>query len=214
MRRLTIWRRDIALHKIMTKYILNSGGITSSVEKAIKFYTEMVSDLGANPKILMCYFAQPREYWEMKFADDQVNLLKYFPENIKPTFTLAFPNKFIDQINETNVVFIRGGDDHLIKYWLKQFDLPNIWNNKVVVGSSAGSHVLSTHFWTCDWRECMDGLGILPIKFLAHFKSDYGSVDPRGPVDWDSGFIELRDYKNTNLPIHAPEEGDYVVIEQ
>ncbi len=82
----------------------------------------------------------------------------------------------------------------------------------MVAGSSAGSDALVKHFWTCDWRKCMDGLGILPVKFLPHFESDYGNNDPRGPIDWHKGYSELEQYGNTSLPIHAPHEGDFVVI--
>lgn len=60
----------------------------------------------------------------------------------------------------------------------------------------------------------MDGLGILPIKFLAHYKSDFGASDPRGPIDWEKAYDELSKYGDTSLPIHALEEGYFVIINQ
>ena len=60
----------------------------------------------------------------------------------------------------------------------------------------------------------MDGLGILPIKFLAHYKSEYGADDPRGPINWESALEELKNYGDTSLPVHALKEGGYVVIEK
>jgi peptidase E len=94
-------------------------------------------------------------------------------EDIKPKFELAFPNKFIEQIKNNEAIIIHGGDDKLLLYWLKQYNLPEIWEGKVIAGSSAGSDVLVKQFWTCDWRLIMDGLGILPIKFIPHYKSSY-----------------------------------------
>jgi len=67
--------------------------------------------------------------------------------------------------------------------------------------------------WTLDWRQCIDGLGILPIKFIPH----YGSVDPddpRGSIDWQKAYDELEAYGDPTSPIHALEEGQYIIIEQ
>lgn len=196
----------------MTKYILNSGRAMTSADRGRKFFDEIFKGLGRNPKLLICNFALARDRWEEKFAGD----LQYFKEvfdDIEPVLTLAFPDKFEQQIKENDAVFIHGGDDHLIQYWLKKYDLQKIWKGKVVAGSSAGSDVLSKHFWTCDWRQCFDGLGILPIKFLAHYKSEYGINDPRGPVDWEKGYEELEKYCDANLPIYALKEGEFEVFE-
>ena len=59
----------------------------------------------------------------------------------------------------------------------------------------------------------MEGLGIFPIKFLAHFKSKYGEDDPRGPIDWDKAYAELKEYGEKDLPIYALEEGDWKYFE-
>ncbi len=198
----------------MTKYILNSGGFRNKPDLAKKFFAEMVKGLGGTPRVLVCCFAQAREDWETKFAADKGTIFDLFPVGVKPTLELAFPDKFEEQSKSSDVIYIHGGDDHLVLYWLGKFDMSKIWDGKVVATSSASSNVLSKYFWTCDWRETMDGLGILPIKFLAHYKSSYGEDDPRGPIDWEKGYEELRGYKDSELPIHALKEGEYVIIEQ
>ena len=197
----------------MTKYVVNSGNMKNYPEKTKKFFAEVVRDLGVNPKILLCFFANVREDWEERFDEDSKILKDFFQSDINPTFSLAMPDSFKNQVQESDAVYIHGGDDHLLQYWLKQFDAPNIWEGKVVATNSASSHALAKHFWTCDWRKCMDGLGILSIKFLAHFKSDFGATDPRGPIDWDAAYKELEAYGDKNLPIYALEEGDYEVFE-
>jgi hypothetical protein len=197
----------------MTKYILNSGGVKKNPEVAKKFFAEMVRGFGEHPKVLICCFAQPRQYWEAKFADDKART-HLFPEHVQPEFELAFPDTFAEQIAGCDALYIHGGDDHLLLYWLRKFDIPTIWEGKVVATSSASSQALSKHFWTCDWRQTRDGLGVLPIKFIAHFDSDYGADDPRGPIDWDAAYQVLKNYGDTTLPIHALKEAEYVVFEQ
>ena len=197
----------------MTKYVLNSGGVSNHPELAKKFFAEMVKGFGNRPKLLICCFAQPREDWEEKLKDDQANT-NFFPEGVNPVFELAFPDTFEKQIKSSDAMYIHGGDDHLLQYWLRKFNLPKIWDGKVVATNSASSHALSKHFWTCDWRKTMDGLGILPIKFLAHYESSYGNEDSRGPIDWESAYSELEAYGDQTLPIHALKEAEYIVIEK
>lgn len=196
----------------MTKYVLNSGGLKNQPERAQKFWEEVFDGLGKNPKLLVCLFSMPRQEWEKRFENDREIGTAESTLDIHPIFELAFPETFAEQIKNNDVVLIRGGDDNLLMYWLRQFDIPKIWEDKVVASSSAGSDALAKHFWTCDWRKIMDGLGILPVKFLPHFESEYGIDDPRGPVDWQKGYEELKNYGDQNLPIHALREGDYVVI--
>jgi len=197
----------------MTKYILNSGGYKNNPELAKKFFAEIVRGLGNSPKFIIVPFSQPREDWETKFAEDTKGRFQMFIEGVNPTFELALPKTFEEQIKNADIVYMHGGDDTLLQYWLKQFDLPKIWEGKIVATSSASSDALSKYFWTCDWRECGEGLGILPIKFLPHFESDFGATDPRGPIDWNKALKELKSYKE-DLPVHALKEGEFIIFEK
>lgn len=197
----------------MTKYVLNSGGLRNNIPGAKKFVAELVKGFGNNPKVLFCFFAQPRELWEEKHKEFQVGFSNWLPQGVSAAFDLAFPATFKQQIAKSDVTYIHGGDDHLVKYWLSQFDLSKIWAGKVVGTNSASTQVLSRSYWTCDWRQCGDGIGILPIKTIAHFNSSYGSSDPRGPINWEKAKAELAAYGNTSLPIYALEEGEFEVFE-
>lgn len=195
----------------MTKYVLNSGGWRNYPDRAKEFFAKVFKDTGKNPKVLVCLFAVAREDWDARFESSVERIKVVSPAGIAPSFDLAYPATFAKQAQAADVIYISGGDDHLLMYWLKQFDLPKIFDGKTVATSSASSHALSTHFWTCDWRMCLDGLGILPIKFLAHYKSNYGNTDQRGPIDWDAAHAELQRYGDEVLPIIALEEGNSVV---
>lgn len=197
----------------MTKYILNSGGLRKNPERAKEFFTEIIKGSNNNPKILMCFFAEKRENWETKYQSYTESFQQLIDPKVKPTFILAFPEKFIEQSKTSDAIYIHGGDDHLVQYWLKQFNLKELFRNKVVATNSASSNALSKEFWTCDWRQCLDGLGALPIKFIPHFKSQYGNDDPRGPIDWTKAYQELENSGQKSLPIYALEEGEYIIFE-
>lgn len=196
----------------MTKYILNSGGLKKQPEKANRFHREIVNGLGRSPRLLFCYFAVPREQWERKFSEHSGRFLQSMEDGVKPSFELAFPDSFEEQVKGSDAVIIYGGDDRLLLYYLRDYELPLIWQGKVVAASSAGSDALARYFWGADWRQAQAGLGLLPIKFIPHYRSEYGQGDPRGPVDWAKAYEELRSY-GEDLPISALEEGDYIVIE-
>ena len=197
----------------MTKYVVNSGGLKNNPEKAVEYFGEIVKDLGNNPHILMCFFAEKREHWEDKFKKHTDSFLRLASKDIKPNFSLAMPDKFTDQVADCDATYIHGGDDHLVQYWLRQFDLVEIFKGKVVATNSASSDALSESFWPCDWRYCMKGLGILPIKFIPHYKSDWGKDDPRGPIDWNKAYRDLSEYGDKEVPIYALEEGEFIVFE-
>lgn len=196
----------------MTKYVVQSGGIRNQPELKKQFHQELIKGLGNNPKFLLCNFAQGREYWEAKFPGYADSIREDMPEGLIPSFVLAMPDTFAEQCKEADVIYFHGGDDHLVQYWMRQFNLPELFNGKVVATNSASSNMLATCYWTCDWRKCGDGLGVLPIKFIPHYESAFGADDPRGPIDWAAAKEELEGYGDTILPIYALKEGEYAIF--
>lgn len=196
----------------MTKYVLNSGGTRNNPDGAKKYFTELAKGLGSNPRILLCFFAQPREVWEDKLAPCIDALNSYVPDSVTPSYELAFPDTFASQVATADIIYCSGGDDHLAQYWFEKLNVTEVWKGKVVGTSSATTHALSSYFWTCDWRELKEGLGILPIKTIAHYTSDYGEHDPRGPIDWAKAKTDLEGYGDQSLPVYAMPEGEYIVM--
>jgi hypothetical protein len=197
----------------MTKIVLQSGGIGNQLELKKQFHQELVKGLGSAPKFVLCNFAQAREYWEAKFARYCSSISENMPEDVRPAFELAMPDVFVEQCRKADIIYFSGGDDYLLQYWMKRYDLAELFKDKVVSTNSASSDMLATCFWTCDWRECMDGLGMLPIKFIPHYQSDWGENDPRGPIDWQAAYDNLAAYGDTSLPIYALKEGEFKVFE-
>lgn len=197
----------------MTKYVLNFGGLGNSSDGAKRFFAELVKGQGKSPRILMCFFAQPRGEWEKRFESYTEAFDEFMPAGVNAVYEMALPESFQEQVAGSDVVYCHGGDDHLAMYWFDKFGVPDIWEGKVVGTNSATTHALAKHFWTCDWRQLDDGLGILPIKVIAHFESDFGSDDPRGPIDWEKAKKDLEAYGDTTLPIYALREGEFIVLE-
>lgn len=204
----------------MTKYVLNSGNAKRFPEKLKEYNEEVFKDFvvggskeaseGNSVKVLVCIFAQQREFWEAKFEIYRKNI--GVGVDIEVETKLAMPDEFVEQCQWADVIIVAGGDDELLEYRFSRFEIPMIWDGKIVATSSASSNYLVDSYWTCDWRINMDGRGILPIKIITHFKSDFGEGDPRGLVDWDNAYKELKEYGDKSLPIHALEEGDFVVF--
>ena len=210
----------------MTKYVLNSGNAKRFPDKLRKYNEEVFKDF-KNPsvlaqrmpgsanksgpvKVLMCIFAQQREFWETKFEIYRKNVGEGV--GVEVEVVLAMPDKFVEQCQWADVIIIAGGDDELLEYRFSKFDIPKIWDDKIIATGSASSNYLVDSYWTCDWRTNMNGRGILPIKFIPHFKSDFGGDDPRGPIDWDKAYKKTEEYGDKSLPIYALEEGDFVVF--
>lgn len=197
----------------MVKYVINSGGVKKQPKLKKQFHRELIKDLGTSPAFLLCNFAQGREYWESKYQGYSDSIAEDMPSDIRPRFTLAMTDTFAEQCKQADVIYFHGGDDHLLRYWMSKFDVPELFKNKVVATNSASSDILSMHYWTCDWRECGDGFGVLPIKFIPHYQSEFGADDPRGAVDWEKARQELAEYGDKTLPIYALKEGEFKVFE-
>ena len=52
---------------------------------------------------------------------------------------------------------------------------------------------------------------MLTTKFVVHYKSAFGDIDSRGPIDGQKAYEELENFGEESLPIHALKEGEYVV---
>lgn len=130
----------------MTKYVLNSGGIKNYPDRKKKFHRELVKDLNKSPKFLMCNFPQGREYWEVKFPGYCNAVKEDMPEGVEPSFELAMPDTFVEQCKKADVIYFHGGDEHLLNYWIQQYDIPAIFKDKVVATNSASSDMLAVAF--------------------------------------------------------------------
>lgn len=158
----------------MTKYILHGGGESKPSDDNKKFFQEMVKGF-SKVNILCVYFARDKRLnvwdWNKMFDDDKHQISSACP-NVEITFVIANDkaSAFVEQIKESDVIYIRGGITQVLLEYLTGIpDLQSIWKDKIVVGCSAGALVLSKYYYDGDAGTYNSGLGILPIKTICHW---------------------------------------------
>ena len=89
-------------------------------------------------------------------------------------FEVATEESFVEQIKSSDVVYFQGGSSSKILETLKKYPtLGGLLVGKTVAGDSAGANALSTYFYSPSSNSISEGLAILPIKMIPHYKSEY-----------------------------------------
>lgn len=192
----------------MTKFILIGGYPHKAADGGKAFCEELVKGASEPVKFLDCLFARPEETWEKGHAQDKELFGSNLP-NKRVDMVPADPTEFIEQLHWADVIYIRGGSNDALREALnKQESWVEALEGKTLAGSSAGANMLSKYFWSPDSLKCGDGLGILPVKVIVHYGSEYNAPN----VDWNKAEVELRAYKE-DLPILKLPEGGFEVRE-
>jgi peptidase E len=191
----------------MTKYIL-VGGYPHKGDGDGKALVTALSDGFTEPiKLLDCLFSRPQDGWDASFEEDKAFFNKHTDKQV--IFTLANLNSFDKQLAECNVLYFRGGETKDLMDRLAKF--PG-WGNKLagktVAGSSAGANILSKYYYSPTHLHIRTGLGILDVKVIPHFNSDYNSPN----VDWDKAYKEL-DKHGEKLPVLSLGEGEFKITD-
>lgn len=191
------------------KYILVGGRTYGAVDGGKSFCEEMVKGFEEPVKILICLFTRPSDSWEINFNQDK----EAFTNNLsdkKLEFKLADPENFTEQIKWADAVYIRGGsaEEYIVDLFRKNPDWIKELEGKTLAGSSAGADMMSKYYYDLDNLKFNKGLGLLPLKVLVHWKSDYNAPN----IDWDKSYEELKAYGGEDLPIITLREGEYKVF--
>mgnify|MGYP001565045257 CR=1 FL=1 len=190
----------------MTRYILVGGYPDKATDKGKAFCEEIIKDFKEPVRILDCIFARPRETWEEVFADDKEFFEKHLPNN-KFEIQLADPEKFIRQVKWADAIYFRGGrTTPLMELLNKSKGWDGELDGKTLAGTSAGANMIAKYYYGLDSLELCNGLGLLPIKVIVHWRSDYNAPN----INWDKAHSELKNYKE-DLPIITLAEGQYEV---
>jgi len=156
----------------MTKYILHGGYISNPSESNKQFFAEMVKDSDNQVTILCVYFAREKQEWSQLFEQDKKLFLERAKFKQPPKFILAQdnPEKFIQQIRDSDTIYMRGGKDfYLIEFMKSIKNLKQLLKNKIVGGSSMGAYVIAKYYYSNDEDRLREGRGLLPIKVFAHY---------------------------------------------
>ena len=193
----------------MTKYILVGGYIHKAPDGGRAFCEEIVKGVSHNPvRILDCLFARPKDSWGERFQDDKEFFSKHITDCV---VEIASPDNFIDQLQNSDILFFQGGIPrqlmellNTVGDWRKELD------GKVVVATSGGADALCKYYGVGKTLNVGEGLGLVPIKFIPHWKSDYHQTPS---ADWDILLEKLKSHKE-DLDIVTLREGEFHVIEK
>lgn len=196
----------------MTKFILAGGADRKYESYGQNLAAEISKTVKKPAKVLSCFFAEPREAWEMKFEQRKTWFGQVFGDDV--SCSLAYPDTFPSQVQAATVLYLHGGDDVLLSFYMQQYDAVLLFKHKIVVGSSAGANWLSKNFWTCDWRASRKGSGLTDLNIITHYESkEYGMQDPRGLLDWRKAKENFQDTISTTEKITPLPEGKFIVVE-
>lgn len=122
---------------------------------------------------------------------------------------MALPEQFREQVKWADAIYIRGGASEAIllelqkqsEGWIEEL------SGKTLAGSSAGAHAVSKYYYGLDDLKIGEGLGLLPVKVIVHYRSDYNAPN----INWNKAEQELKNYKE-DLEIITLPEGCFKVI--
>lgn len=192
----------------MTTYIL-AGGLDRA-------HPEYWDNLGKELKIsrpvklLSCFFSMPKQDWEEKFEGFKPFFMRAFGEDVE--YELADPDKFIEQIQRSDVVYLHGGSSHRLKTVLARYgNLEAHFRGKTIIGSSAGANYLSAVGWSPSLREVIIGSGIVPWNVIVHYGSSFADDEVMGPIDWQEARRQLKGVLPQDSKITPLYEGEFIV---
>jgi peptidase E len=180
----------------MTKYILHGGFDKNISYIKDEFFQHALRDTPENVKIFLVFFAEFDEYLELRIKQckDQFENNKG-PKNLE--FRIATEENFLDGCAWANVIFLSGGRTIKLIEKLKKFgNLKQVFDDKIVVGDSAGANVLGHSFYSRKTKEINDGLGIIPFKIIVHYTKDIGN--PLADIEPNFETLFLHEYETVD----------------
>ncbi len=158
----------------MIKFILHGGFTSADNEQNRTFYAELARDIPDGGTVLLCYFASKDEDNSRRFEEDCLRVSQY-ANGKQFTFLLANEAAFIDQLQSSDALYLRGGSTPKLLSTLRQYpDFAAILEGKTVAGSSAGAYAMASYSAFHDDQSggvIRQGLGLLPIRLVCHFES-------------------------------------------
>jgi peptidase E len=157
----------------MTTYILHGGFTKVQNELNTNFYKEIVRLTPDGGTILLICFARGDAEYKKACVELADRIAKYKGEKKLTTICANYDN-FMGQVRGADVLYLDGGDTNELLTILKKY--PEITNpdtlaNKTIAGSSASALVLAKYYHSSSYGGIHEGLGILPIRIICHYKS-------------------------------------------
>lgn len=196
----------------MTRYILAGGNDRAEGGYGPRLAAEIRRQFSGSIRLLSCFFADPEDQWRHKASYWEPWFKTCLGSGLE--YELASLETFLEQAVAADVIYLHGGESNelILERMQTLPDAAKAFEDKVVVGSSAGANYLSRKFWTRSKRQVMDGAGLVPCGVMVH----YGSVDGgfgSGVVDWPDAERAVRAALGPDVDLLKIPEGQLVVLE-
>lgn len=184
----------------MTRYILHGGGEGQGGKDHDAFFQEIIKNLPKKARVLCVYFAVPDELTYEK----HLVYIDFFARNNTQQkdieLIVANKNDFIEQLQDVDAVYFRGGDTNQLLDQVKKYDnfVEVLQQKKIVAGSSAGVYFLAIASYSSSRDIVYEGLGLLPIRANCHY-------------DESKDLSKLDQYDGELVLLY---EGEYKIIEK
>lgn len=183
----------------MTKYILHGGDAQHPNPKNDEFFKEILKDAPLSPKILLVHFASRPERDAKNWAADTSQFERVKGDK-KLTFEKATEEAFLEQIPKADIIYLAGGTTPRLLDTLKKFTgLKELFKGKTVAGESAGANALTAFCYSKSGGGILEGMGILPVKMIPHYKDEYKGVLDSVPGDLETLLLPVYEYRVFNV---------------
>ena len=150
--------------------------------------------------LLFVNFGKEKEYWQSSVEKYKKTIFRELLQQEKLKILIASPNTtaLIEQVQVADLIFFTGGNELLLKEKITKDLIPA--QDKIIMGISAGTNLLSKYYFSNDRGRIEKGIGVLPINTICHFSPEkqenlkllsYKNKSPTIPIEHDKFLVLL-----------------------
>lgn len=153
----------------MKSIFILCGGYEWKYETPMQRIAKFILNKVSKPKILDVWFAMEEEKYK-KYD----NIFEEIYKNNQILFErkIATQENFIEECKWADVINIHGGSSDLLFPIMQKYDLSVLYEDKIVIGSSAGAKFLSSYSPNWNGEGLRKGSGILLLNVIVHYGDD------------------------------------------
>ena len=153
----------------MKSIFMLCGGYEWKYDKQMSKLSKFVLSKFSKPRILDIWFAMTKEQYK-KYDDIFAEIYKN--NNMLFERKVATEENFIEECKWADVINIHGGSSNLLFPKMQKYDLNILYEDKIIIGSSAGAKFLSSYSPNWNGKNSRQGSGILPLNVIVHYGDD------------------------------------------
>ena len=150
----------------MNSIFILCGGYEWKYEISMEKLSGFILKKFSKPKILDVWFAMDGKQYK-KYDDIFAKI--YNSNKILFERKIATQENFIKECEWADVINIHGEYTELLFPIMQKYDLSVLYENKIVIGSSAGAMFLSSYSPKWNGKGLIEGSKILPLNVIVHY---------------------------------------------